>query len=518
MARPADALQPARDRLRRLHLDDEVDCAHVDAQLERRSGDEARDLPLLQELLHLDPLLPRERAVVGSGQLALRQLVQAQREALRQAAVVDEDDRRAVLLDEPQDLRVDRRPDRAGAELGARVHLLAVRGRRVRERDVGRQLAHVLHRHDDLEVELLRAPGVDELDRPAARDEAADLLQRPLRGREADALHRRLHEPVEPLHGEREVGAALRPGDGVHLVEDQRLDRPQHLARLRREDEEERLGGRDEDVRRLARHLLALLLRRVARAHGHAQLRAQPGQRAAEVALDVVVQRLERRHVEQAQALARARVQPVDAVEERRERLPRAGRRLDEDVPALRDRRPAERLGRRRLGERTLEPGPSLVSEQLERAHEARLARPTHDEQVFDRYGSRVSAGPPLLHRERRGRPAARRGAAGAADRLRARPAGVGARGLLGPAEDEAAARHAGRRRHRRARPRAARGCVPREARDPPLSRARWPAACRSSAAPSSPNTAATRHGSGRRRRTRTTCAGGSATSPASGR
>ncbi len=181
-------------------------------------------------------------------------------------------------------------------------------------------------------------------------------------------------ELVEPLDGEREMGAALRPGDGVHLVEDQRLDRPQHLARLRREDEEERLGRRDEDVRRLARHLLALLLRRVARAHGNAQLRAQPGQRSAEVALDVVVQRFERRHVEQAQAFPGLRVEPVDAVEERRERLPRAGRRLDEDVPALGDGRPAERLGRRRLGERALEPGPSLVSEEVERAHEPRLA------------------------------------------------------------------------------------------------------------------------------------------------
>ena len=76
MARAAHALEPARDGLRRLHLDHEVDGAHVDAQLERRRGDEARDLALLQELLHLDPLFARERAVVGAGQLALGQLVQ----------------------------------------------------------------------------------------------------------------------------------------------------------------------------------------------------------------------------------------------------------------------------------------------------------------------------------------------------------------------------------------------------------------------------------------------------------
>ena len=132
-ARPTRC-KPARDGLRRLHLDHEVDGAHVDAQLERRGGDEARDLALLQQLLHLDPLLARERAVVRTRQLALRQLVQAQREPLRQAAVVDEDDRRAVLLDQPQDLGVDRRPDRAGAELRARIHLLPVGGRGIRER------------------------------------------------------------------------------------------------------------------------------------------------------------------------------------------------------------------------------------------------------------------------------------------------------------------------------------------------------------------------------------------------
>src|SRR5205823_1536821 len=49
--RAADSLQPARDRLRRLHLDDEIDGAHVDAELEARRGDEAGDAPRLEILL-----------------------------------------------------------------------------------------------------------------------------------------------------------------------------------------------------------------------------------------------------------------------------------------------------------------------------------------------------------------------------------------------------------------------------------------------------------------------------------
>ena len=164
VARAPDPLQPARDRLRRLDLDHEVDRAHVDAQLERRGGDQARDLAALEQLLDLDALLARQRAVVGARDLFLGQVVEAQREPLREAAVVDEHDRRAVRADELQDLRVDRRPDR----------LLLLR------------LAHVVERHDHLQVELLRPARVDQLDLAPAGDESADLFERPLGRRQAD--------------------------------------------------------------------------------------------------------------------------------------------------------------------------------------------------------------------------------------------------------------------------------------------------------------------------------------------
>jgi hypothetical protein len=126
-----------------------------------------------------------------------------------------------------------------------------------------------------------------------------------LRGRESDALEGLVDEPREPLEGEGEVGAALRPGDRVHLVEDHGLDPTQRLARLRRQEQEQRLGGRDEDVRRRPQHPAALLGRRVAGADGDGELRAEPCERTAEVPLDVVVERFERGDVEQAQPLAR---------------------------------------------------------------------------------------------------------------------------------------------------------------------------------------------------------------------
>ena len=272
----ADPLQPARDRLRRLDLDHEVDRAHVDPELEARGRDEARDAAGLQVLLDEHALLARERAVVRARDLALGELVEPQREPLGEAAVVDEHDRRAVRLDEAQHLGVDRRPDRLRAELGAGVHLLAVGGNRVRERRGRAELAHVLDRDDDLEVELLARAGVDELDRPAARDEAPDLLERPLRRREPDALERRVQvraraaRPTSARCAPRFV-----PGDGVHLVEDQRLDPAQRLARRRGQQQEERLGRRDQDVRRLLDQLAPLLRRRVAGAHGDAQRRTR---------------------------------------------------------------------------------------------------------------------------------------------------------------------------------------------------------------------------------------------------
>ena len=66
VAGAADALAGRGDRLGRLDLEHEVDRAHVDAQLERGGGHEARQLAGLELLLDDEPLLARERAVVGA--------------------------------------------------------------------------------------------------------------------------------------------------------------------------------------------------------------------------------------------------------------------------------------------------------------------------------------------------------------------------------------------------------------------------------------------------------------------
>ena len=196
-----------------------------------------------------------------------------EREPLGETAVVDEDDRRAVRPDEVEDRRVDRRPDRAARPLDADAHLDAVGERRHGEICGRPQLAHVLDGDDDLRG---RAPcAMPASTSSISRPEPA--TKRPISSSGRCVAERPtrwnglVDEALEPLERERQVRAALRSRDGVHLVEDHRLDAAQRLARLRGEQQEERLGGRDEDVGRRSQHPAALLGRRVAGAHGDAR-------------------------------------------------------------------------------------------------------------------------------------------------------------------------------------------------------------------------------------------------------
>ena len=67
MVGTAHALQAAGDRRRGRDLEDEVDGAHVDAQLEGGGGDHAAQLARLESALDGEALLLGDRAVVGPG-------------------------------------------------------------------------------------------------------------------------------------------------------------------------------------------------------------------------------------------------------------------------------------------------------------------------------------------------------------------------------------------------------------------------------------------------------------------
>jgi hypothetical protein len=219
----------------------------------------------------------------------------------------------------------------------------------------------------DLQVERLAHAGVDD---PAvatdAHEEAADLLERPLRGRQADALELASGHVLEPLERERQVRAALGARHGVDLVDDHGVRLGEELARLRGQHQVERLGGGDEHVRRLAQHRLAVALGRVAGADGHRDVAADAAQRGAQVLLDVVGERLQGRHVYEPAPPGLGH-EPVERPEEGGQRLARAGRRRDEHVLAAGDRGPRLRLGRGRALEGAREPVTDLRGERCER-------------------------------------------------------------------------------------------------------------------------------------------------------
>ena len=101
-----------------------------------------------------------------------------------------------------------------------------------------------------------------------AAEKTRDLIERALRGRQPDALQRCIPERLEPLEREHEVRPALGRHERVNLVDDDGVDRAQRLARLRCQQQEQRLGRGDQDVGRLTLEARALASRRVARPHG----------------------------------------------------------------------------------------------------------------------------------------------------------------------------------------------------------------------------------------------------------
>ncbi len=140
--------------------------------------------------------------------------------------------------------------------------------------------------------------------RPA--EPAGQLLERPLGGRQPDALGRPVGELLEPLQRQGQVGAPLGAGHGVDLVDDHVLDR--RRASTRAWDVSSRYSDSGVVIRMSGgwRGQAAALLRRgVPGAGRHPDRRARStpepaglagdaGQRGPQVALDVVGQRLER--------------------------------------------------------------------------------------------------------------------------------------------------------------------------------------------------------------------------------
>ena len=117
---------------------------------------------------------------------------------------------------------------------------------------------------------------------PAPTRSRAIGLDRPLGGREPDALGPPVGERLQPLEREREVRAALVAGDGVDLVHDHGAHAPEPLAAPLGGDEQvERLGRGDQEVRGLPEHGRARGRGRVAGADDRAELGHRRGRAPA---------------------------------------------------------------------------------------------------------------------------------------------------------------------------------------------------------------------------------------------
>ena len=201
--------------------------------------------------------------------------------------------------------------------------------------------------------------------------EPRHLVERPLRRRQADSLHA-LRELFEALERQREMSAALGRHERVNLVDDHRVDRAQRFPRVRREEQVDRFGRRDEDVGGIALKAGPLDRGRIPGADGNgrhpvrvaARRRAvgDAGQRRPQVTFDVDGEAFSgdrystRQPARSVGAAAGSNMRRLMHHRNAVERLAAAGRREDEGRFSARDCRPAQRLRRSWRCKRRAEP------------------------------------------------------------------------------------------------------------------------------------------------------------------
>ena len=350
---PADPLQPAGHRRRGLDLDHDVDRAHVDAELERGGGDHARQPARLQVGLDLGPLLLADRAVVRPGDDRRRRCRRGPAEAPDWAitsagggnslgaarpsrsacsslrcAVSRSASRRELAKTMVERCALIRSRiwfSTCGQIDGGRgggllvVQVAAGRGRRRSPpRSLMSSTGTTIDRSQDFSAGGRDDPtgcGPPRKRRPAPAAGPSPRARSAGSGRRRRRPAARLGgQRLQPLQGERQVGAALGAGQRVHLVDDHRPHGAQHVAGRRGQHQEQRLRRGDQDVRRPGGDGPAVGGRGVAGPDADGDVRrrlAEPqrglgdaGERGPQVALDVDGQRLERRDVEHPAALA----------------------------------------------------------------------------------------------------------------------------------------------------------------------------------------------------------------------
>ena len=252
-------------------------------ELERGGRHQGLEFAALQPLFGGEPELLRHAAVMSGDGLFAETVGELARDAFGHAPGVDEHQRRAVVLDELGQARVNVLP-----------HLVRHHRLERRSRNFQTQIAPTLvPRVDDRDLCRRRAI------RCGAGEKMGDGFDRILRSREADALQAVAAQGCEPLERKREMGAAFVRRDGMDFVHDHRPGVREHRAPgLRAEQHVKRFRRRHEDMRRAAAHPLALGDGRVPRSDpgadidigkpAPAELFPDAGQRRLEIFMDVV--------------------------------------------------------------------------------------------------------------------------------------------------------------------------------------------------------------------------------------
>ena len=249
----SDSLQACGHGLWALHLAHEIDTADVDAKLQRRRRDDGVERAVLEVRLHIEAHGLGHAAVVRAYPQGFAHgcLAESQCRPLGLVPAVVEDECRRVVSDHGGHVRVGRAPHRV--EL--RVH-------------------EVVHGRHDLDVQRLAAACVDNGARPWAagvvdsREICRDGLQGVLCRREPYPRERLVAQVAEAFERQGQVHPALVRHQRVDFVDDHIAHHLERVAEPRRgQNDRQRLGRRDEYVRRAFEHLATFVLRRVSRAH-----------------------------------------------------------------------------------------------------------------------------------------------------------------------------------------------------------------------------------------------------------
>ncbi len=210
----ADTLQQPRGAFRRSDIDDQIDIAPIDAEIERRGTNDSAQSPGCHRGFDLAPLRHVERAVMQRDrEIVVVDVPELLKNALRLAAGIDEDERGLVRGDEPVDLveRVPRRMAGPGQPLARIEHGDVRRGAALRDDEIGAPAARcaaLLWHHEARQFFGLR------------------------HGRRESDAGEIGGKTKQPRQAEREKIAALGDDERMQFVEDHAFERAEQIRRI----------------------------------------------------------------------------------------------------------------------------------------------------------------------------------------------------------------------------------------------------------------------------------------------